>query len=586
MKKEVLELREKMKANGIDVYFVPSGDYHSSEYVNDFFKAREFMSGLTGESGELIVNAEGAYLWTDGRYFLQAETQLAGSEIELMRMAEPGVPTVEEFLEDLAKKNGGYTLGFDGQIVNGARGEALKELLEPYGVTMKYDKDLVGEVWTNRPAIQPSKIYELSQDIVGLSADEKIAEIREIMRENRADYLLISDLMESAWLFNLRGADIDYTPVFFGYTLLSQDDVTLYVMDGALDEMPEDLSYVNLKKYDEIAGDLAKLPAGKTLWLDENTANYALCLNVAEGVTLQNRETPIAIMKAVKNDTEIDATLNAHVKDGIAMVNFIYWLKQNRGKIEMTELSTGDYLWNCRKEQGAFDLSFETISGYGPNGAIIHYAPTEETNAKVEPKSFLLVDSGGHYEDGTTDITRTIAMGPLTQEEKDDYTYVLKSHIAMATAVLTPDMNGIDLDRITRQPMRDAGLDFKHGLSHGIGHLLSVHEGPNILRRVPTPIQLLPGMIMSDEPGVYIDHKFGVRIENEVLLYQNELGNTAFQSITYCPYEPEAINVDLLSDEEIDWLNAYNMELRETLTPYLDEDVAKWLIDETKPISR
>ena len=204
----------------------------------------------------------------------------------------------------------------------------------------------------------------------------------------------------------------------------------------------------------------------------------------------------------------------------------------------------------------------------------------------MEPKSFLLVDSGGHYEDGTTDITRTIAMGPLTQEEKDDYTYVLKSHIAMATAVLTPDMNGIDLDRITRQPMRDAGLDFKHGLSHGIGHLLSVHEGPNILRRVPTPIQLLPGMVMSDEPGVYIDHKFGVRIENEVLLYQNELGNTAFQSITYCPYEPEAINVDLLSDEEIDWLNAYNMELRETLTPYLDEDVAKWLIDETKPISR
>lgn len=589
MKKEVLELREKMKANGMDVYYVPSGDYHSSEYVNDFFKAREFMSGLTGESGELIVDDEGAYLWTDGRYFLQAEQQLAGSEIQLMRMAEPGVPTVEEFLIDLAKKKGGYTLGFDGKVVPGYYGASLAKDLGSLGVTIKWDKDLVDEVWTNRPQIQPSEIYELPLSTTGKSATDKISDVRKAMAEKNADYLLITDLMENAWLLNLRGADIDYTPVFFSFILLSQDSINLYVMDGALKNgLPEDLSFVTVKGYDEIEQDIAALDASKTLWLDSGSANYALCLRIPEGMNKVDEATPIAMMKAIKNETEIKSTLNAHKKDAVAMVKFIKWIKDVAAETpHQTELSAAAYLQNCRFEQdGCFDLSFETISGYGPNGAIIHYAPTPETDTEIQPEGFLLVDSGGQYKDGTTDITRTIAVGPLTQEMIDDYTYVLKAHLAMHNAVLTPEMNGIDLDAITRAPMRAVGLDFKHGLSHGIGHLLSVHEGPNILRRVPTPITIRPGMVMSNEPGVYIDHKFGVRIENEVLMKDDGKGNTINEPITFVPYERKAINPALLTDEELAWVNNYHKMVRETLLPLVDGDLAEFVKEETEEITK
>ncbi len=589
MKKEILELRDKMKENGIDVYYVPSGDYHSSEYVNDFFKAREFMSGLTGESGELIVDDEGAYLWTDGRYFLQAEEQLAGSEIELMRMAEPGVPTVEEFLIDLAKKKNGYTLGFDGKVVPGYVGSNLQDKLSALGITIKWDKDLVDEVWTTRPAIQPSEIYELPLSTTGKSAEDKIAAVRAEMASKNADYLLITDLMENAWLLNLRAADIAYTPVFFSFILLSQNSITLYVMDGALKNgLPEDLSFVTVKDYNAIEEDIAALDSAKTLWLDSGSANYALCLRIPAGMTTVDEATPIAMMKAIKNEVEIKSTINAHKKDALAMVKFIKWIKDVAAETpHQTELSAAAYLQDCRFEQeGCFDLSFETISGYGPNGAIIHYAPTPETDAEIQPEGFLLVDSGGQYKDGTTDITRTIAVGPLTQEMIDDYTYVLKSHIAMHTAVITPEMTGIELDSITRAPMRAVGLDFKHGLSHGIGHLLSVHEGPNILRRVPTPIEIHAGMIMSNEPGVYIDHKFGVRIENEVLMKDDGNGNVINEPITFVPYERKAINPALLTDEELSWVNNYHKMVRETIVPLLDDELAQFVIEETAEITK
>lgn len=586
MKKEILELREKMAREGIDVYFVPSGDDHSSEYVNDHFKAREFMSGLSGESGELIVDDDGAYLWTDGRYFLQAESQLKGSDIELMRMAEPGVPTVEEFLEDLAKKKDGYVLGFDGRIVSSDRGKALENQLGKLGVTFKYDKDLVGEIWKERPAINPSVLFELPIEYTGKSAAEKLSWLRGEMDKNDADYLLVSDLMECAWLLNLRGHDVAYTPVFFGYALVGKDDLKLFVMDGAvIDKLPGDLDFITLEKYDDIEKSLAALPAGKKLWLDESTTNYEVYLSVPEDVDIIAKGTPIAMEKALKNDAEIKGFINAHIKDGVAMVKFIYWLKNTVGKRKITELDAAEYLKNCRMEQeGCFDLSFETISGYGPNGAIIHYAPTPETDAEIKPDGFLLMDSGGQYMDGTTDITRTIAVGPLTQEMIDDYTYVLKSHIAMATAELSPDQNGIDIDRIARQPLRDANRDFKHGLSHGVGHVLSCHEGPNILRRVPTPVPIKPRMIMSNEPGYYVDHKYGVRIENLVLLEKNDKGNTTFRSITYCPYEPEAINKKLLTDDEIKWINDYNVEVREKLLPLLDGELAEFLKSQTEEL--
>ena len=595
MKKEILKLRELMKDNGIDVYYVPSGDYHSSEYVNDYFKSREFMSGLTGESGELIVDFDGAYLWTDGRYFLQAETQLAGSEIELMRMAEPGVPTVDEFLADLAKKHSEahpdkpFVLGFDGKVMPGSFDKKAKTIFADYdNVVIKWDKDLVDEIWTDRPELKPSVIWELPITSAGVTAEDKIAAVRKEMKEQGTDYLLVTDLMETAWLFNLRAADIMYTPVFFSYTLVTQDSIALYVMDGALENgLPEHLSFVEVRDYDDIYKDVAALPAGSTLWLSSATTNYALYLSIPENVTIHDDLTPIAWAKVIKNDTEIASTKNAHIKDGVAMVKFIKWIREVVDKEPQTEISAADYLEALRKEQeGCFDLSFETISGYGPNGAIIHYAPTPETNLAIKPEGFLLVDSGAQFIDGTTDITRTIAVGPLTQEEIDDYTLVLKGHIDVSMFRIEPGMTGIEFDAVSRKALKERGLDFRHGMSHGVGHVLGVHEGPNVLRRVPQPIQIKPGMVMSNEPGVYIDGKFGVRIENCVLFKDDGEGNVINEPLTCVPYERKAINTELMTDEELEWLNSYHMWVRDTLVPLLDEETAAFLIEETEPITK
>lgn len=597
MKKEILNLRELMLREGMDVYYVPSGDFHGSEYVNDYFKCREFLSNLTGEAGELIVVAGkeeadcAAYLWTDGRYFLQAETQLAGTDIELMRMAEPGVPTIEEFLTDLAEKMDGYVLGFDGRVLPGATGLALEKDLADKGVSFKYDKDLADEVWTSRPAIEPSKVYELPLSSAGKTAEEKLADVRAKMAERNVDYTLISDLMETAWLFNLRGADIDYTPVFFSYAIVGKECVRLYTMDGAIsEEIANAISFAKLRPYDAIGEDLAAITADQKLWLNSSSANYALvktCQEAANGENMIDEMTPIAMMKVCKNETEIASTKNAHLKDGAAMVKFIKWVKENVGKIEMTELSAADYLENCRREQeDCFDLSFETIAGYGPNGAIIHYAPTEESNATIMPEGLLLVDSGGQYIDGTTDITRTIAVGPLTDEMIENYTYVLKSHIKMNTMTVPKDMDGVAFDTAVREPMKSVGKDFKHGVSHGVGHVLGVHEGPNVLRRVPTPIEFLPGMIMSNEPGYYVDGAYGIRIENEDLFVDNGNGDMTIENLTFCPYEREAINLELLTDDEIAWLNTYNEDLKAKLTSFLDDECNAWLEKEAAPFVR
>lgn len=595
MKKEIVELRKLMAEKGIDAYYVPSGDYHSSEYVNDYFKSREFMSNLTGESGELIVTQDGAWLWTDGRYFLQAEQQLAGTGIELMRMAEPGVPTVEEFMTELVRKHNeeepgkSFTLGFDGRVVPGSFVSTAERIFGEFdNVMIKWDEDLVDKIWKTRPELKPSEIYELPIESAGKTAAEKIEDVRAEMKKKGADYLLITDLMESAWLLNLRASDILYTPVFFSYMIITQDTVKLYVMDGALKNgLPEDLSYIEVCDYDDIYKDVADLPEDRTLWLDPASTNYALYLSIPEGMKLHEAYTPVALMKIIKNETEIASSRQAHIKDGVAVTKLIKWVKDNVEKTTLTEINVADKLRDFRFEQeGCFDLSFETISGYGPNGAIIHYAPTPETNAEVKPEGFLLLDSGAQYIDGTTDITRTVAVGPLTKEMIDDYTLVLKSHIDVSMLHIKPGMTGIDVDAVSRKPLKEAGLDFKHGLSHGVGHVLGVHEGPNVLRRAAKPINIKAGMIMSNEPGVYIDGKFGVRIENLVLFSEDENGDVVNEPLTCVPYERKAINVSLLSDEELEWLNNYNAWVRETLVPLVDEETAEFVREETEPITR
>lgn len=589
MKKEIVELRKFMAEEGMDAYFVPSGDFHNSEYVNAYFRTREFLSGFTGSAGELLVTADGAWLWTDGRYFLQAARQLEGSGIELMKMGEEGVPAVAEFilkLVDSAKKD--YVIGFDGRVVSSRFAKALAEKLSGSAnkVIFNTGKDLGGKVWKDRPEIRPSKVWELPVSSAGIDSADKIEAVRAEMREVETDYLLITDLMESAWLLNLRADDILYTPVFFSFILLTQDSTYLYVMDGTLaDGLPERLSFVEVKAYEDIYKDVAAIPEGSTLWLDPATCNCALYESVPEGVSTHEALTPAALMKMIKNEAETEGMKRAHVLDGIAVTKLIRWLKETAHTVPKTELSVAEKLKELRlSNEECFDLSFETIAGYGPNGAIIHYSPTPESDAEVKPEGFLLVDSGGQYKGGTTDITRTIAVGPLTEEMIEDYTYVLKAHLKMAMFRLAPDMDSVEIDKAARAEMEPAGLDFNHGISHGVGHVLSVHEGPNGIKKGISSYPVKAGMIMSNEPGVYIEGGFGVRIENLVVFKNDKEGVIVNEPLTCVPYERKAIKKELLTDEQLKYVNDYHKWVRETLTPLLDKETAEWLAAETAEI--
>ena len=588
MKKEIVELRKLMASDGIDAYYVPSGDFHGSEYVNAFFRTRAFLSGFTGSAGDLLVTAGGAWLWTDGRYFLQATGQLEGSGIELMKMGEENVPTIEEFLIAEAAGHEGYVIGFDGRVVPSGFITKLKEKLEEAGCSASFftGKDLGGEVWKDRPAIKPTKAWELPLSSAGIDTADKINAVREEMRKQGASHLLITDLMECAWLMNLRASDVLYTPVFFAFILLTLDSIRLYVMDGTLPEgLPERLSYVDLRPYDSIYEDVAAIPEGSALWLDPDTCNCALYESVPEGASKHEALTPVALMKMIKNDTEIAGMRHAHILDGAAVTKMIKWLKETAETEAKSELGVSEKLKNYRLScDDCFDISFETIAGYGPNGAIIHYSPTPESDAKVKPEGFLLVDSGGQYYDGTTDITRTIAVGPLTDEMIYHYTYVLKSHIALARYKIVPDSDPADIDRAARAPMNEVGLDFNHGISHGVGHVLSVHEGPITIKKNRVPVQLEPGMIMSNEPGFYKEGSHGVRIENMVVFVDDGEGNIVNEPLTCVPYEREAINKDLLTDEEIEYVDKYHEWVRRSLTPLLDEETAAWLAAETRPL--
>ena len=582
----VSKLRRLMAENGIDAYLIPSDDDHASEYVNDHFKSREWISGFTGSAGTVVVTKDEAFLWTDGRYFLQAAEQLEGSGIELMKMGEPDVPAIPVKIQSLAADYDTYTLGFTGDTMTYAEGKKLeKECGEK--VHLRIDKDLIDEIWEDRPALSPTEIWELPESSCGKTFEEKLKDVREKMAEKPADVLLLSDLMESAWLFNLRAADVLNTPVFYGYTIVTKDSCILFTLPGAV---PADLKEalggkgITLRDYDEIKGVLEELTAGgDSLWADGGKTS----MSVIPSDGFVNEPTPVEMMKAVKNSAEIAATKNAHLKDGAAVMKFIYWLKNTVDKEELTEIKCCDKLESLRRAQdGCFDLSFPTIAGYMSNGAIIHYEPTPESDAKLSPEGFMLVDSGGQYLDGTTDITRTIALGPLTDKMKEYYTLVLKAHIDLAMAKFRKGTSGKELDAITRKPLLECGLDYNHGTGHGVGHILSVHEGPNYISKRDGTAGYLAGMITSDEPGIYIEGEFGIRIESEVLSVEDENGELSFDMITAAAYERDAIVPELLSEEELDWLNSYQKHVYDVLSPRLTEDEAAWLKEVTKEIKK
>lgn len=567
MRTQLIDLRNKMKEHEIDLYIVPTTDYHGSEYVNEYFKCREFVSGFTGSAGTLIVTQEFAGLWTDGRYFIQGAQQLDGSGITLMKMGQPGVLSVEEFVLSQDCK---WQVGFDGRVIAEAFGARMEAHFDAI-----CDMDLVDEIWSARPAIIPSKIYELPLEVTGESADSKIQRLRASMGD--ADYILLSRLEEIAWLYNLRASDIQYTPVFYGFALISKTEDFVYVMDDSFRQTAK-----NIMPYHQIYSDLGALRNCKIM-VDQGTISYTLMKCFDDSVEVACGSSPVELFKAQKNDTEIQATKAAHIRDGAAMTEFLYWLYINVGKIQITEISAADYLEKCRRKHGAYDLSFETIAGFEEHGAIVHYAATPETDTELRPEGFLLVDSGGQYHDGTTDITRTIALGALDDDRKEKYTTVLKGHIALALAKFAEGTTGAELDVIARKPLHEKGLDFNHGTGHGVGHLLSVHEGPNNISPRSGSRKIIAGMITSNEPGVYLEGQYGIRIENEILCVSKG-GHLEFETITFCPYEREAIAVELLTAEEIQYINAYHKDVYEKVSPLLDEPVRAWLQKVCAPI--
>jgi Xaa-Pro aminopeptidase len=586
-------LRRAMRENGAEAVIIPSADWHNSEYVNDFFKLREHYSGFDGSAGTLIVLKAEAALWTDGRYFLQAERQLAGTGIDLMKQGEPGVPKIMEYLLEKVKagvdSGSGFTLFFDGRTFSSTLGKAVKSAVERAGGNAVTDKDLAGSCWdSGRPALSASRIWELPLSAAGMTRSEKMSAVRAEMKKLNADILLISDLMENAWLMDLRASDIACTPVFYSYCLLSQDTCRLYTLPGA---MPDDIrgklasDGIECFDYDEAKPAVDAIPENSRVWADMKKTNCFMTDRISRSCVIIDRPTPVEMMKAVKNSTEIESTKNAHLKDASAVVEFIYRLKRDISTEHMTELSAAKILDDLRySKPDCFDLSFPTISAYAENGAVIHYEPAPETDKELAPEGFLLVDSGGQYRDGTTDITRTIVLGPLTEKMRKYYTLVLKSHIALETAIFAPGTTGRELDVTARKPLNDEGLDFNHGTGHGVGHVLSVHEGPNIISKHNANCPIVPGMITSDEPGVYIENEFGIRLENEILCVEKEDGSYGFEPLTFVPFDRDAIVREMLTDEETSWLNSYHETVYEKVSGLVPDDAAEWLRSATLPL--
>lgn len=587
-------LREKMREREISVYVVPTADFHESEYVGDYFKAREYMTGFTGSAGTFVLTMTEAGLWTDGRYFVQAAQELKDSGITLQRMGEEGVPTVDAFIEQTLEENG--NIGFDGRVVNAGWGKRLEKIAQKKNGHLIVNVDLVGEIWESRPAMAKSKATLLDLRYSGKSTKEKLGEIRTKMEEENADVHLISSLCDIAWILNIRGQDISHVPVVLSFLVLTKTECIWFVQKEALTEEVRGYLKENeilTREYDEFYPYVTTLQSQRIL-LDLSMVNYRLMNDLPESAHIIDKSNPSEWMKAVKNPTEIENIKKAHVKDAVAMCRFMYWLKTNVGKKEMTELSVSEYLTSLReKQEGYLELSFETICGYDFHGAIVHYSVSEESDISIEPRGFLLVDSGAHYLEGTTDITRTFALGPLTEEMRRDYTMVCRSNLNLAAVKFLYGCSGRNLDVIARQPFWDEGLDYKHGTGHGVGYILNVHEGPNSFRYQMPKTQagecvLEEGMVTTDEPGIYKEGEYGIRLENELVCVKKEKTEygqfMGFEPITYVPFDLDAIDASRMSELEKKRLNDYHAMVYEVVSPYLNEEEAKWLLSATRRI--
>lgn len=592
---KITALRSEMEKSGVDIYIVPTSDFHDSEYVSPYFMARKFLSGFTGSAGTLVISAEEAALFTDGRYFIQAENQLSGSGITLMKSGEPGVPTVKKYVGDLLK-NGG-TIGFDGRVVTGATGEGYAKLAAEKGGRVICDIDLADKVWSDRPALEHTEIFLLDEKYSGKSSAEKLVEVREKLAEEKADVHIITALDDISWLFNIRANDIECCPMVLSYAAVTAEKAYLFVEEKACGAAVRNYLEKNgaeILPYDDIYGYVGGL-AEKRVLINKNRVNYRL-VKLLDKCEIISKANPCALLKAVKNAVEIENIRKAHLMDGIAVTKFMYWLKNNIGKAKLTESDAGAYIDGLRKEIGGesfVGVSFETISAYGANAAMMHYSAETGNNAELKPEGLLLVDSGGHYLEGTTDITRTFALGEITDEMRSHFTVTLRAMLNLAAAKFMQGCTGENLDILARGPMWEKGLDYRCGTGHGVGYLLSVHESPNSFRwRLgsdrPLTAVLEEGMVTTDEPGVYVEGSHGIRIENELLCKKAESCEYGqlmeFETITYAPIDLDCVDAAQLEQRDKDRLNAYHRMVCEKLAPYFEGDELEFLKKYTRDI--
>lgn len=594
------ELRNKMAGNGIDYYMMPTSDYHNSEYSADFFKVREFFSNFSGSNGTLVVSANWAGLWTDGRYFIQAEREIDGTGVTLYRMLDKGVPTIKEYLSEQMQK--GQCLGFDG-LVNAA--DILvdfEETLKEKQITFRYDLDLAADIWKDRPALPCTKVYLLSDELCGRSFQEKLQEVRQQMKEAGAKTHFLSKLDDIMWLTNLRADDVECNPVALSYCLVTEDCFYLFIQKKAL--TPEVEAYAGkngilLEDYHSVVDFLRTFHPDSDILYDQKNISYTLYRLLQDaakraGVSLIDQMNPTTLLKAVKNETELKNIREVYRRDSAVLTRFIYWLKQNVGKQEITEYSAATKLDHMRSEiPGFVELSFPTISAYGANAAMMHYEATKDKTATLKPEGMLLVDSGATYMGGTTDVTRTIVLGPISEEIKKHYTLSVMSMLRLANLIFLQGSNGVTLDLAAREPMWKNHMDYKCGTGHGIGYMLNVHEGPQriVWRSAQGSVaaEIMDGMIVSDEPGVYKEGSHGIRIEN-ILEVQKDLENSdgqflKFGMLTYAPIDLEAIDPKYMQQEDIDHLNAYHQAVYDKVEPLIEEpEIKEWLKQATRAV--
>lgn len=591
--KRITALRAIMKRDGIDYYYIPTADFHESEYVVEYFKARKFITGFTGSAGVAVIGQEEAWLWTDGRYFIQAASQIEGSGFGLMKMGQEGVPTVMQYLGE--KLQEGQCIGFDARVVNTNDAKEFAKIAAKKHGSLKTDKDLLDEVWTDRPELVHQPADVLKDEFNGEATASKLARVREQMEKEDAQYHIISTLDDIAWILNVRGDDIPHVPVVLSFLVIGKEDAMWFVEENALSDAVKEMAAecgITIRPYEDVYAYAATIPENSTVLLDKRKVNYRITNALSETVHIVSKANPSQLMKSIKNEIELENTRKAHLLDGIAVTKFMYWLKKNVGKIPMDEVSVSDYLQSLREQmEGYRDISFDTIAGYNANAAMMHYKAEPDTAAKLEPQGMLLVDSGGHYDTGTTDITRTFVLGPISDIQKKHFTMVVKSNLNLANVKFLYGCNGISLDVICREPIWKENLDYQCGTGHGVGYLLNVHEGPNSFRWQYRPGFDNPfeaGMITTDEPGIYLQDQYGIRTENELICFKGEKNQygqfMGFENITYVPIDLDGIDKQYLNAEDVKQLNDYHKMVYEKISPYMTPEENEWLKEYTRAI--